>query len=298
MTDDAVLASLAADDAAALERIRATGGDVVVSAKAREKLATAFAAKQAREAEAMRALNPVYQRQQAAEREAAAERQRKAQPPPRLVLRAAHERQGIAEAEVVRLTERARRARDLVDQITARRDGVQAEIAAADAAATARVLEALAAGETAPAPGGSQEVDGLQACEHELAIAAAAYAKLTTELEGARLARQRCVLAVRDAATALLLDHAADLADDIIRTDAELISRRADLDSLARNITNQQRHLAARPPWPAQISKAINGEDHQLIGTRPRPASDWGAIHADLCRDPEANLELDAEAAA
>jgi hypothetical protein len=263
-----------------------------VGAALKAKLEAAHAAKVARNADAVKWLDPSYHRAQAVIREAAAEGQRKAQTPPRLALRAAHERQGAAEAEVGRLEQSVARAREFRDGIGTRKSEIEKALAADENIRTSRLREALAIGE-APQVIEGPDTAPLTQAERELNIAQTALNQLEAELAGARQTSQRCALAVRDAATALLIDQAADIADRILQDDLELISRRSDLANLARIITDQQRHLAVRHAMPAQISRAITPADPVLTGQRPSETTNWANVFADLCRDPEGHLDLD-----
>ncbi len=255
--------------AAGLERDRQLGGNVIVHASVRE------AERHAREVEA--------------------ERQRKASNP-RGVLRQAHHLRAEAQAEVDRLTPLVLRARELVADLSQRLADARAAIAQQQTAAVARLTSALAAGAAGDALPTAGKADSLEAAASAVAIrlkiAEEAARQLGADkmvadkmaadnrLERTRAGVQRCAIGV-------LVDQAADEANEIIEADDALNQRRADLAGLAQLLTGETRRLDGRAPMlPAVISRALYPADRQLAGPRPVTPHDWSSAYAALCEDP------------
>ena len=90
----------------------------------------------------------------------------------------------------------------------------------------------------------------------------------------------------------VMIDQACDLAAEINDEDEQLHRRRADLDSLSRLLTNEDRRLNKAPQHlPAVISRALYPADRQLTGAdRDMPATDWAARYSELCEAPPGPL--------
>jgi hypothetical protein len=295
---EAAIARLRAADDAEIERIRSTGGDVVVSEATRRKLEAAAAAKAERIGDSAKWLDPNFQRRMAAEHEAAAEAERTAGPPKRKVLRQAHQLRAEAAAAVERLTEASTKAKAFAGNVTARKTGIEAAIVETEKAAADRLVAGFTGLAELETTDDDTKRNTLHAslrqvlAEHDVAEKAAA--RLAAELAQAQDRLTRCNAGVSRTAVACLVDIAADIANTIITADAELAQRRHDLSMLAQLITLQERRLDGRnSAMPAAVPRAIHGEDRQLIGRRPQNGVDWAAVHRGLCEDPEAYAELD-----
>jgi hypothetical protein len=292
MTDDAVAAiteETRAAEAAAIAAIEAAGVSVSVTPGAHQKLEKAFAEKQARDAEARKSFHPAFQREQAALHEAEAERIRLAQPDPRIVLRAAHRNRAETQATVARLETAVRRARAFFESVEGRRAGIAAAIASDAEARSVRLRQALEAGEAAPVVDvDNAATESLRQAEREAAIALDALRPLEGELKAAQDLLVQRGNGVRRCATAVLVDIAAETANEILEDVRALADRRHTLSSLAREITDQDRRLGLRRAFPPQIARAIDGEDPQLTGLRPVSTTNWSATFRELCEPPEA----------
>ena len=208
-----------------------------------------------------------------AEREAAAEIERQARNP-RAVWRQSLALESEALAEVDRLAPLIERAGELVRDLESRHRANAATVAAGDDAATARLIEALQAGETStPAPS-QVDVAEAEAIAAELRTARAALAQLERQSTAAAERLDRCKAGVSRCAYAVLVDIGADMAAEILDRAAELETCRADLDALSRLLTAEHRRLNGFPArLPASISAALYPPDAQLAGRTRAPST-------------------------
>jgi chromosome segregation ATPase len=124
-----------------------------------------------------------------AEREAELERQRKAAPDPKKVLRAAHELRAEAQAgKLKRLEQSVDRGRDFVDRAEERRRGAELALAEREAAATERLAEMFAGGQEAASVSDRTAPlrSSLAQAQGEERQARAALGKLESDLAAAR----------------------------------------------------------------------------------------------------------------
>ena len=251
---------------------------------------------------ASRLLTPAYRHEQQQRRAADAAAERPAGPPPREVLRAAHQARTAAQGEVERLRQAAAAAAAHLTEATATRDAAKNIVEADAEANTAQLIADLTAGgsgrvEVASA-GGAERV-ALAEAEHQVEIAARASDKLGADLAAAQQRLSTAETKVSSAVSAMLLNVAQAEAEAILRAADDLDSRRADLDALGVVITAQQRRTGAgRQPWPASIITALQPElrgSPRLPSKFATPAGAemgrrWSAIAAALLVDAEAPL--------
>ena len=223
------------------------------------------------------------------QREDAAEAARRARPDPRGVLQQARQLQAEARAAVDRLVGPLARARDLVEDLTGRQTLAGAAITDQQTVAAAKLTEALAAGVGREALPTAPQTDSLEAAAAALAgrlrIAADALRHLEAEITAADDLLTRRRHGVARCALNVLVDQAADLANEILDAAAELDERRASLDSLAMLLTAENRRLNARPlPLPAQVTRAL----HPSVNiARPPAIADWEAAYVALIAGEE-----------
>ena len=249
---------------------------------------------------ASKLLTPAYRHEQQQQRAAAAAAERPAGPPPREVLREAHQARTAAQGEVERLQTASDRAREHLAEVSATRDTAKRALAAVEATDTARLIDELAsgtAGRIEPAAG-EQRV-ALAEAEHQVEIASRAVDKLAGDLAAGQQRLETAETKVSSAVSAMLLNVAQAEAEAILRAADDLDSRRADLDALGVVITAQQRRTGAgRQPWPASIITALQPElrgSPRLPSKFATPAGAemgrrWSAIAAALLVDAEAPL--------
>lgn len=225
------------------------------------------------------------------ERERQQEAERKARDPQK-VLTAAHQMRAEAEAEVARLEPLARKASELVDDLVRRQREAGASITAGDQAATARLIEALAGGAGRGALPLNGRTDAARAAAattaEKLQLATAAHDQLGMDLAAARDLLTRRGYAIARCAILVLVDEAADLADQILATDATTLQQRANLASLELLISAESRRLdGALPSLPAQVVRALTPVDQILHGRDWLPAAvAWRERFAELCAPP------------
>jgi hypothetical protein len=223
------------------------------------------------------------------QREDEDEAARRARGDPRAVLRAAIVLQAEAQAEVDRLTPLVLRARELVEGLTERQSEARVAITDQQTVAAAKLTEALAAGVGREALPTAPQTDSLEAAAAALAgrlrIAADALRHLEAEIAAADDLLTRRRHGVARCALNVLVDQAADLANEILDAAAELDERRASLDSLAMLLTAENRRLNARPlPLPAQVTRAL----HPSVNiARPPAIADWQAAYVALIAGEE-----------
>jgi hypothetical protein len=222
------------------------------------------------------------------QREAETEERRKASNP-RAVLKAAHSLQAEAKAELDRIKPLATRARDLVRDLEGRAGEQSTLIETGEAAAAAKLIEAIAAGaQSLPlAPRTDAATAEAEATAAKLRTARAALAKLETEATAANDRLARCRAGVTRCSVSVLVDTAVEEANAIVAApQADLDRRRTDLDALARLLTAEGRRLngPASPSLPAMISRALYPADRQLTGTdRGMAQTDWRERYSMLC---------------
>lgn len=224
------------------------------------------------------------------QQEQEAERERKAGPPKRELLAAAHAALAEAEGKIADLKAAVSRASEFVAGIEARKAEIENALREVEGEQTARLVESFAEGSEAP-PLDSRTAalrSSLQQAEAALSPSLQALRWLEADLDKARNEVARCAHAVRVAAVDVLIDDAVVEAEAITAADNELRRRRIDLDQLAVTLTNERRRLFTAPPaLPAVIGRALSPE-RVRFGTAQAAAPDWAAQLEKLCRDPTA----------
>jgi hypothetical protein len=237
-------------------------------------------------------LNPQWRREQAQRDEEAAEAARKAKGDPRSILETAINARSAAEREVARLDEILSRAQEHLVGIDAQRS----ELIAAEAAAATEAVADLVASFTdntaitaASVPSQAATLHRLRA-EHALALAARD--RVQNDLGEAQGRAAKAGRLVRLATIDVAIDHAVEMAGEILALDQELRERRHALERLTFAVADAGRPHSARPHFPAIVSRALARLDEKLHGLKAlRTPPDWRAWLEALSRDVTASTK-------
>jgi hypothetical protein len=221
-------------------------------------------------------------------------------------LRAAHQAYRQSSADLQHHRTAVERARGVAGEIATRIARLESTLQAGDAAAAARLVEAISAG--AQPTIGQTKNDGIAAAlthaRREANIAGEALATLEGELARIEKAAAAAGASVRSAVADLMIDQMVAESSAILEGEAALAAKKEDLYQASRVITDETRRAASGPRrLPPVISRAIARPTDQAIWANTVSASrpvttNWREIFERLCADPDFGQEPDAPAEA